>query len=794
MKKVFISYSSADRLKAFELFQLLEQEKYDAWLDYFDIMPSEKLDAELHKNISGADVVCIILSPNSMSSKWVEYEIKAATSIKTGKPRIVGVITHSCNIPEFISDIIHIDARVGFATPTFFSKLKRAIDQKEIEQQDLLLDSARKEELAKQSIIEKAEKDLPLYAEELKPYLDKAIESISININPIAFEGEQKVIYELILTYDTLFDEPLHFYFTSYNEGKTWPDEFGFSEPPFSDFYKAAKPKIDGKFCWRGQKYDFANTMDGTDFKDMDASFSFTFRDQKYVRQPLSTKEKFAFPTLKELFINDSFFELIAHFPETKTAKRLNVFNSEIDLRFSVSIENEKKWLNIFKTRHNYEEELAHLCGFMKSQSNMIFKEAVMNDFVHSKPALNANERKQRIATILHENGEVAQEDYTLAGFYCYSSGAVPFLRKNFYEASQWYYKATQFLQAAVFEKFPTYKEAMLLFESWNRLAACVDINRNAELKSNYIHNLGIISDHLIDVFPQENDYKRLMVEALFKNAEMSNYDGKPEHAAECVIEAIAILLELYEEISNKTNYDELVKYKVTALQLFESTATAQYLPVNEWKSELDKLNPNARKILKEDQQKKKEGPVWLIKTVLEKWPVEVFNSSLLRYSIAIPKRWDKTPVLSTTQYEVNQLFRGPWPSEFLSVSFMEKATAGGNMANWVDLIGSVTGVPVLEFNKEPNVAVSEWIHEGSLESVAKKYKADEAHCYNGIIELNDANRHRARIYILLLRKGEFAWKFILSFETAMITGMPPDTIYKQDHVRAGATFGELII
>lgn len=54
---IFISYSSIDRLAAFELFRRLQDKPYNVWLDFFDIKPAELLDKELEENVNKADIV-----------------------------------------------------------------------------------------------------------------------------------------------------------------------------------------------------------------------------------------------------------------------------------------------------------------------------------------------------------------------------------------------------------------------------------------------------------------------------------------------------------------------------------------------------------------------------------------------------------------------------------------------------------------------------------------------------------------------------------------------------------------
>ena len=788
--KIFISYSSADRLHAFELFNILEKEKYEPWLDYFDIMPSENLEKELTGSIEKADILCIIFSPNSMSSKWVEYEIKTAAKSKT-PPRVLGIIVHSCEIPAYISDIIHLDARGGMEDPGFIARLKRAIDKKEILEQELLLDTARKMELANQSVIERADTESPLHIDEINLLADKKIDSIDIRIDPASFNNQTKVIYELRLNLDRLLNEPMHFFFTRYEEGRTWPKEFDFLEPSYKNFFMAIKPKIDGKFKWYDDVYDFIDKQDGTDFKDMPAEFSFEFTGKEFYKGKgsLLRKEKLDFPTIGELLKDQCSFELIAHYPESKSVQQLNPFNAEIDISFRASIKEEKKWVLLFKSRHDRVEELAWSSGFMKSQPSMIYREMMMEGFV--SPDDIARNRKRDIATALHEGKELESRDYSPGGMYASSQGNLFFFRTNYLEASKWYLKAIDLLQPAVFDKFPTYKEAMMLFHSCERLADCVDVKRNATLKAKYINNLLIVGQQLVDKFPEEMDYQRLMARAFFSNADMHNYLQETEKSAEELTASIAILEAIHQRVSSAENYKELCEYKVLAVRSFSDSPVAKLAPLQQWRKELSLLNKHSDEILEKDKLKQQQGPAWLQDASDKHWPVELFNTPLLRYSLAIPKRWNATPILSTTQMEVKHLFKGPWPSEFLAVSFMEKST-GGNMKNWVDGIMQLTGLPVLEISTDTKPVLSEWSYEGAFDVVAQKYAAEEAHCYSGVIELNDQGRHRARVYILLLRKGTFSWKFVLSFETGLFRGIEDAVIYKEDHVRAGSTFGKL--
>jgi hypothetical protein len=113
--RVFISYSSRDRSSAFEIIRLLEQHDCDVWLDYFDIKPTEILNEELSDNLEQAEVVCILLSPTSVDSRWVIIEAELALKQRARGLRVLPLILRPCNILDLLDDLVAIDATDGLA-------------------------------------------------------------------------------------------------------------------------------------------------------------------------------------------------------------------------------------------------------------------------------------------------------------------------------------------------------------------------------------------------------------------------------------------------------------------------------------------------------------------------------------------------------------------------------------------------------------------------------------------------------------------------------------------------------
>ncbi len=87
--KVFISYSRKDSAFAEDLLLALEAAGFDPYLDKHDIVPGEPWEERLDRLIQAADTVVFIISPNSIRSERVEWEINRTEDL--GK-RIIPVV------------------------------------------------------------------------------------------------------------------------------------------------------------------------------------------------------------------------------------------------------------------------------------------------------------------------------------------------------------------------------------------------------------------------------------------------------------------------------------------------------------------------------------------------------------------------------------------------------------------------------------------------------------------------------------------------------------------------------
>lgn len=80
--KVFISHSDADMIFARHVRNLLVRRVNAQVFTTEDLSPGQKWESKLRNELSSADVVVALLTPNSVDSSWVLQEIGAAWALE----------------------------------------------------------------------------------------------------------------------------------------------------------------------------------------------------------------------------------------------------------------------------------------------------------------------------------------------------------------------------------------------------------------------------------------------------------------------------------------------------------------------------------------------------------------------------------------------------------------------------------------------------------------------------------------------------------------------------------------
>jgi hypothetical protein len=112
---VFLSYSSLDGETAAKIARGIKSSNVPMFFAGWSIAPSESIIDRINDALAVNDTIVVLLSPNSIASRWVHRELNAALmqQLRGQDIAIVPVLIEDCTIPETLVEIKYIDMRGG---------------------------------------------------------------------------------------------------------------------------------------------------------------------------------------------------------------------------------------------------------------------------------------------------------------------------------------------------------------------------------------------------------------------------------------------------------------------------------------------------------------------------------------------------------------------------------------------------------------------------------------------------------------------------------------------------------
>jgi hypothetical protein len=113
---IFLSHTAADKAFVRLLATHLSQAGAAVWLDDAEIKVGESLIGKIESGLVNSDYLGVVLSPDSVSSNWVQTELRAVLiqEIASGGPvRVLPIYYRDCNMPIFLRDKLYVDFRTG---------------------------------------------------------------------------------------------------------------------------------------------------------------------------------------------------------------------------------------------------------------------------------------------------------------------------------------------------------------------------------------------------------------------------------------------------------------------------------------------------------------------------------------------------------------------------------------------------------------------------------------------------------------------------------------------------------
>lgn len=113
---LFISYSHKDAEFVDKLASSLIEKNIKVWKDKWKTLTGDSFVREIQAGIKGANFFCVVLSNNSLESKWVSEEIKLAIEeeSKADKLTILPILIDDCQLPTSLHDRLFADFRSDF--------------------------------------------------------------------------------------------------------------------------------------------------------------------------------------------------------------------------------------------------------------------------------------------------------------------------------------------------------------------------------------------------------------------------------------------------------------------------------------------------------------------------------------------------------------------------------------------------------------------------------------------------------------------------------------------------------
>lgn len=109
--RVFLSHSSLDKEFARKLARDLRSHGLAVWVDEAELKTGDSIIEAIAASLPAVDHVAVVLSPNSVSSRWVQKELSLAVSleIRGQIASVVPILYRPCELPQLLQDKLYAD-------------------------------------------------------------------------------------------------------------------------------------------------------------------------------------------------------------------------------------------------------------------------------------------------------------------------------------------------------------------------------------------------------------------------------------------------------------------------------------------------------------------------------------------------------------------------------------------------------------------------------------------------------------------------------------------------------------
>lgn len=127
MSSIFLAHNSKDKKFVKRLGKLLAGNGIRVWIDEAEMKPGKNLLDSMISGIKSIKFLGVVLSPSSVKSPWVQFELRMAQhrEIKKRKIQIIPILYKKCAIPDFLQTKVYVDFRFK---KNFYDSLMKLLD------------------------------------------------------------------------------------------------------------------------------------------------------------------------------------------------------------------------------------------------------------------------------------------------------------------------------------------------------------------------------------------------------------------------------------------------------------------------------------------------------------------------------------------------------------------------------------------------------------------------------------------------------------------------------------------
>jgi hypothetical protein len=519
-KRVFISYSSRDRIEALALRKIVEESGGQTWMDIFDIAPAAPLERELGRGVTSVDVLCLLLSPTAVASRWVREEIARARAAEGKGVKVLPIVLRPTAVPDTLSDLVAIDATRGVEDPSVALRLRQFFADDVAE--GLRLDAFNRAELADRETRINAEAALAPLRQELTRVWDQPLRELTLEIDQDTWP-EASGVLELVLTLD-MFRGSAHVLVAPYVEGGTWRVEAGFEERAPEDI---GPDRLDARFRWAGRTLVLRAQLDGSDLGERPTGFGITLDGSEVTGAERATSMQlvttFELPSLRQLVDKGSHIDLWLHRREAEPV-RIDPATTDLDLRLDARVAHDAiHSVSLWRSRHERPERVVLEAPTLKACATDLEREVLLSTYL-SRPLRapqNARDRRARVTQLVESNEAIPAEDRWAAAHLLRGRGDLAVERRQTAQAMARYRSALQLMLEDFVPEQATFRQ---FDAAWRVALRLGELLANAGEEGPMRQVLGVAIDlarAMRQAHAGDRAYGSALAEALVKRAEL---------------------------------------------------------------------------------------------------------------------------------------------------------------------------------------------------------------------------------------------------------------------------------